>query len=459
MQAFMKLSLDYIEQNLKAEITAEELADIAGYSLWHYYRLFSQATGSSVLSYILKRRLDHALAEISTGRKAIGVVLEYGFATYAGFYKAFMKMYGVSPKKYLSIYGKHQPIKHRTGDFFMKNTDYRDRPLPTEGELRRALANWGIEQDLPIKKRSIACMDGNTLTEREWKIGDKYVLTMDERSLIMKDIRIKTAFAAHGLGAAPLKTKSGADWADGNENEAEFIFILTPAAKGIPLVRRIDESEGKYREFGYKHGVAIAKIHRVLSTVESDIMPDEWGIFFHDISDVRKSNEQFNIGLTEEFFRNYMSYTENFGELSDKLPKQLVCWNTHPCNILFDDNGEVSGFQFLPGGRGARTIRIYDLCECANEILGEWSGWWRGENAVEDIHGKWTEILAGILQGYDSINPLTDEEKEAAYYVMRYIKLNGMARGGSMGYTGWYKTNCDNLLYMIENEDKFFDMI
>jgi len=58
-------SLDYIEQNLKTDITAEELASMANYSTFHYYRLFSSVMDSSVSSYILKRRLDHALSEIA----------------------------------------------------------------------------------------------------------------------------------------------------------------------------------------------------------------------------------------------------------------------------------------------------------------------------------------------------------------------------------------------------------
>ena len=104
MQDFIETSLDYIEQNLKTDITADELAEMANYSAGHFNRLFVHATDSTIACYILKRRLDHALAEIATGRKAIGVVLEYGFDTYAGFYKAIVKMYGCSPKKYLSIY-------------------------------------------------------------------------------------------------------------------------------------------------------------------------------------------------------------------------------------------------------------------------------------------------------------------------------------------------------------------
>jgi len=107
----VKTALEYIEQNLKTDITAEELAQMANYSTYHYYRLFLSVVGSSISGYILKRRLDHALAEIANGRKAIDVVLEYGFDTYTGFYKAFVKVYGCSPRKYLRIYKEHKPKK------------------------------------------------------------------------------------------------------------------------------------------------------------------------------------------------------------------------------------------------------------------------------------------------------------------------------------------------------------
>ncbi len=77
----IKSALDYIEQNLKSDITVEELAQRANYSTFHFYRLFSSVMGSSISSFIIKRRLDHALAEIAGGRRAVDVVLEYGFNT------------------------------------------------------------------------------------------------------------------------------------------------------------------------------------------------------------------------------------------------------------------------------------------------------------------------------------------------------------------------------------------
>ena len=40
-------------------IMVSELADQAGFSLFHYYRLFQQSTGLPVMQYILRRRLLH----------------------------------------------------------------------------------------------------------------------------------------------------------------------------------------------------------------------------------------------------------------------------------------------------------------------------------------------------------------------------------------------------------------
>ena len=157
----IKTALEYIEQNLKTDITAEELAQMANYSTYHYYRLFSYVVGSSISGYILKRRLDHALAEIAGGRKAIDVVLEYGFDTYAGFYKAFVKMYGCSPRKYLSIY---QIINQKTGG---------GKYMYTKKELQNVLENWDIEKNLPVS--DIYLSDGSKCFRECLMVGSDYI--------------------------------------------------------------------------------------------------------------------------------------------------------------------------------------------------------------------------------------------------------------------------------------------
>ena len=58
-------SINYIEENLKTELKAEELAGNAGFSLFHYYRVFQGAVGLPIMQYVVRRKLIHAINEIS----------------------------------------------------------------------------------------------------------------------------------------------------------------------------------------------------------------------------------------------------------------------------------------------------------------------------------------------------------------------------------------------------------
>ena len=100
-RTIIQQSLDYIEENLQTEITATELADTAGFSLFHYYRLFQQATGLPVMQYILRRRLLHGVYAMKQGSTKIDAALSFGFDTYAGFYKAFCREFGSAPSEFL----------------------------------------------------------------------------------------------------------------------------------------------------------------------------------------------------------------------------------------------------------------------------------------------------------------------------------------------------------------------
>ena len=49
-------SLDYIESNLKAELKLTDLAKAAGYSEYHFLRVFKQVLRLTPADYIRKRR-------------------------------------------------------------------------------------------------------------------------------------------------------------------------------------------------------------------------------------------------------------------------------------------------------------------------------------------------------------------------------------------------------------------
>lgn len=104
-------SLDYIEDNLKSELSIAELADLAGYSLYHYERIFKRLVGISIARYIKRRRLLHAAFDIASGSKIIDAAYRYGFDTNAGFYKAFVREFGEAPTEYVLAHTVKRPYR------------------------------------------------------------------------------------------------------------------------------------------------------------------------------------------------------------------------------------------------------------------------------------------------------------------------------------------------------------
>lgn len=421
----IKSSLDYIEKNLKTDITAEELAMKANYSTFHYYRLFSSVLESSVSSYILKRRLDHALSEIAEERKAIDVVLEYGFDTYAGFYKAFTKMYGCSPKKYISIYKHHKPKKPEVAIMY------------SEKDLRKVLENWHIESDLPIG--GIYIEDGSKVSGSVWTVGNDYILKTSDREKLMKNLKVTKALSKQGFASSlPMPTKTGAEYLDGKE-----LFVLTHSLKGSPLTKS-DKFGNSRVDFGKKYGESIARLHKALREVQNEVLPDEVNLYKSitewALPNVRQQNVQWSINLNEEFFTDYV---DTFGKLFDRLPKQLIHRDPNPSNILFE-NGEVSGF--IDFDLSEVNIRLWDACYCATGILSESS---------DEAYAEWLEVLYGILHGYDSESKLTEEEKQAVFYVICSIQMICIAYFESREeFKQLAKTSRKMLMYIVNNKAK-----
>lgn len=93
-------TIDYIDDNIIEKITVNELAEIAGFSTYHYYRVFNSFVGLPVMEYVTRRKLQYALYQLSNGGKILDIALNYGFETHAGFTKAFKKHFGYAPNFY-----------------------------------------------------------------------------------------------------------------------------------------------------------------------------------------------------------------------------------------------------------------------------------------------------------------------------------------------------------------------
>lgn len=132
-------SIDIIEENLKTEITAQELANDANFSLFHYYKLFQTAVGIPVIQYIVRRKLLNAIYEISTGNKIIDIALEYGFNTYSGFYKAFKREFGYTPTTFLK--------KHKVNKPYKINLFKEEHIMVTHKKICEMLTHWDLQNE------------------------------------------------------------------------------------------------------------------------------------------------------------------------------------------------------------------------------------------------------------------------------------------------------------------------
>jgi len=100
-QEHIENTLDYIEANLKAELSLADLARAAGYSDYHFLRVFKAVVGLTPADYIRKRRLSEIAREMETnGRAASDIAFEYGFNSKENFTRAFLAEHHVLPTAY-----------------------------------------------------------------------------------------------------------------------------------------------------------------------------------------------------------------------------------------------------------------------------------------------------------------------------------------------------------------------
>lgn len=92
--------IEYIEKNIREEITCSELAKIAVLSEYEFRRIFSFLVGIPLGEYIRKRRLSLAAEELKSGKYNVSeIATRYGYDAFSSFTRAFREMFGVSPSE------------------------------------------------------------------------------------------------------------------------------------------------------------------------------------------------------------------------------------------------------------------------------------------------------------------------------------------------------------------------
>lgn len=382
-------SLDYIEDNLKAEIRPEELAEMAGFSLYHYYRLFRSETGLPVMQYVLRRRLLHGIYAIKQGSSGIDAALTYGFDTYAGFYKAFRREFGCTPSAFLQFSRAKRPYR--------LNLNKEEYMNVTHKKAKEILKHWNLENETVS---DIYCDGTGSRKESAFYVGDQYVLKFSTNLGKLKNhAALSKAMERIGLwAAAPVAAADGREFVQ----DGEAYYCLTRRLQGSQMAAE-DFYGGNGGEDARFVGEIIGQLHLALE--KSDQWVGEENLL-ETVKNWALPKAAEALKLEPAFCKAYITALE---ELHDRLPRQIIHRDPNPGNIIRGD----AGWGFLDFELSQRNVRIYDPCYAATAIISETFG--TGDRTRLEV---WPEIYQNILLGYDSVVSLTPEERQAAPYVL-----------------------------------------
>lgn len=102
-EKFMMLC-SYISEHCTEPIMIDQLADLAGFSRFHFSRLFKQFTGISCYQYLIQKRVAYAeRLLIRPGITITEAAMESGFNSLATFNRVFKTLKGCTPSEYRSL--------------------------------------------------------------------------------------------------------------------------------------------------------------------------------------------------------------------------------------------------------------------------------------------------------------------------------------------------------------------
>lgn len=103
----------YLQENLAAQISLEQVARVFGYSQPYLSRSFRSATGMSVTEYLINLRVNHAKKLMVGGAHTMAQIAEMcGFSSVQYFSKVFKEKTGFPPNRYsksLTIHNLYVP--------------------------------------------------------------------------------------------------------------------------------------------------------------------------------------------------------------------------------------------------------------------------------------------------------------------------------------------------------------
>lgn len=420
MKQQLQKTIDYIEENLKTELNAMELADMCGYTVFHFYRLFQSATGMPVMQYILRRRLLYAIWEMQGDETRIDIALQYGFETYAGFYRAFQRMFHMTPTDYLKKGVVRKPYRI--------NLFKEEAMHITHKKAQEILKHWNLDN---VQLQDIYYDVTGNRNENAYLVGDRYVLKFTVNfGKMQQNQQMAALLNQAGLAAAcAIPTVNGAQYVQ----DGEMYFYLTKRLLGKQM-NAMRMYEGNIAAYT---GEILGLLHK---TLEREDAPVEEKDFFESIKNWALQVTKDAMQLDEAFCNSFL---ESILQFENKLPRQCIHRDPNPGNIIV--NGDEWGF--IDFELSEKNIRIFDPCYAATAVLSE--------TYQKGKRDEWFGVYRDIIDGYNRTAHLTEEEKKALPYVVLGNQMICIAWfSGDEKFKELFEINSQMFRYLLNNKEK-----
>ena len=255
-------------------------------------------------------------------------------------------------------------------------------------DINEILKFWGLDGAVvtPMEQRS----------ESTWDVDGMYVLKRyrtDED--LSRSLKFSKLLTSHGI---PVISFIPAD--NGQLTSPDGLYCLMTKLPGTHV--DFFEDQGLAHEMGRELAqlhIALSDIESKTSCIDSNLLNDWHNRIKPSLGDVPEDMVQ-NVDIA-------------FCGIFPNLPRQLIHRDVHCHNVLFE-NGHLTGW--LDFDLSHRNVRIFDIAYLLSGLLV-------GNTDDPGKMEKWRSIYIDLLNGYDEINRLSDDERDALPIIMIMIEF------------------------------------
>lgn len=130
---------DYIECHIDKSLSIEELSSVAGFSKYHFSRIFQGILHEPLAHYVNRIRMERALFLLAhrADKKITEIAYELGLSDSAVFSRVFKNYFGISPRQYRKEYSKNCKDSFLLSEYNKSTAkkEWNGNPFPVTGQI------------------------------------------------------------------------------------------------------------------------------------------------------------------------------------------------------------------------------------------------------------------------------------------------------------------------------------